>query len=590
MRRVTFAWHLVPVVVLIVWGASLLSAMYAARAIRTFHAGQTGAELAAQAKLVRQVITPFLVQANPASVDSICKVFGVASSSRITVVSKSGIVLGETGPIAARLDNHADRPEIIAAFSGRTGSAVRFSHTTRRTMMYTAIPVFQGGEPVAAVRVAKPIDSIEFLVVHLQWRFFLAGAVVALVATVAVLIAIRRATDPLETMRRVAHAYSQGDFRESLPTSRVSEVDDLAQSLNAMARQLDERIRSLVRQRNEQEAVLSSMVEGVIAVDSEERVINLNLAAARLVGADIARSHGRLIQEVVRNTELQQIIRRALDSHEPVEGEIAIRSEPRVFLQAHGTVLRDGTGECIGALVVLNDITRLRTLENMRKEFVANVSHELKTPITSIKASVETLLDGAMENREMARRFLDIVVRHADRLNAIVDDLLSLSRIEQEAENRQIELDALDVEPVLQAAVQSCLVTADERGINIQVSCANDLKARMNAPLIEQAVVNLIDNATKYSDPGGVVHVVAEQKGTEVRIDVRDTGCGIAPEHLQRVFERFYRVDKARSRNAGGTGLGLSIVKHIVQAHGGRVTVESALGKGSTFSLFLPAA
>jgi len=297
-----------------------------------------------------------------------------------------------------------------------------------------------------------------------------------------------------------------------------------------------------------------------------------------------------LIQEVVRNTELQQIIRRALDSHEPVEGEIAIRSEPRVFLQAHGTVLRDGTGECIGALVVLNDITRLRTLENMRKEFVANVSHELKTPITSIKASVETLLDGAMENREMARRFLDIVVRHADRLNAIVDDLLSLSRIEQEAENRQIELDALDVEPVLQAAVQSCLVTADERGINIQVSCANDLKARMNAPLIEQAVVNLIDNATKYSDPGGVVHVVAEQKGTEVRIDVRDTGCGIAPEHLQRVFERFYRVDKARSRNAGGTGLGLSIVKHIVQAHGGRVTVESALGKGSTFSLFLPAA
>ncbi|MBI3735216.1 ATP-binding protein [Candidatus Sumerlaeota bacterium] len=257
-------------------------------------------------------------------------------------------------------------------------------------------------------------------------------------------------------------------------------------------------------------------------------------------------------------------------------------------MQAHGSVLLDAEGSGIGALVVLNDVTRLIKLENVRREFVANVSHELKTPITSIKGFVETLLEGAIDHPDEARRFLGIVQTHADRLHAIIEDLLSLSRIELEAERNVIILEPGSIREVLQAAIEICQVHARAKGINITLNCPADLRARINAALLEQAVVNLIDNAVKYSGDGKDIQVEAEAATSETVIRVRDHGCGIDAEHLSRLFERFYRVDKARSRKAGGTGLGLAITKHIAQAHGGSVGVESVLGEGSIFSIRLP--
>jgi two-component system phosphate regulon sensor histidine kinase PhoR len=236
----------------------------------------------------------------------------------------------------------------------------------------------------------------------------------------------------------------------------------------------------------------------------------------------------------------------------------------------------------------LNDVTRLRRLENIRRDFVANVSHELKTPVTAIKGSVETLLDGALQKPEDARRFLEIVTRQADRLNAIIDDLLSLSRIEQEAERHEIPLQRSHLNEVLRGAVQACEVGAAAKSIRIGLSCPEPLLARINPPLLEQAIVNLIDNAVKYSRPESEVRVEARPENGEILILVRDHGCGIGKEHLPRLFERFYRVDKARSRKEGGTGLGLAIVKHIVQAHAGTVTVASVPGEGSTFTIHLP--
>ena len=257
-------------------------------------------------------------------------------------------------------------------------------------------------------------------------------------------------------------------------------------------------------------------------------------------------------------------------------------------LQAHGTILRDPDQRGIGALIVLNDVTRLQRLENLRRDFVANVSHELKTPITSIKGFVETLQDGAWSNEKDAKEFLAIIAKHVDRLTSIIEDLLSLSRIEQEADSGSMAREMARLRDVLSAAVQLCQAKAAEKGIHLDIRCDSALSATVNALLLEQALVNLLDNAIKYSPVRSVVEVAAGVEHDHLLLSVRDQGRGIEAEHLPRLFERFYRVDKARSRQMGGTGLGLAIVKHIAQAHGGTVTVESAPGKGSLFTIRIP--
>jgi two-component system phosphate regulon sensor histidine kinase PhoR len=260
-----------------------------------------------------------------------------------------------------------------------------------------------------------------------------------------------------------------------------------------------------------------------------------------------------------------------------------------VFLQARGSTLRDTRDNVLGALIVLNDVTRLKTLENIRRDFVANVSHELKTPITSIKGFLETLREGAWDDRENAERFMDIMLKHTNRLDAIIDDLLSLSRIERDTERGEVILDIDSVRDVLDLVVKEAKEKAKDKNMTVDFRAPDELVARINPSLLEQALMNLVENSIKYSDPGKTISISADYSQNEIVIRVKDQGYGISQEHLSRIFERFYRVDKARDRKIGGTGLGLAIVKHIVHAHGGRIGVESSPGKGSTFSIFLPA-
>jgi two-component system, OmpR family, phosphate regulon sensor histidine kinase PhoR len=393
----------------------------------------------------------------------------------------------------------------------------------------------------------------------------------------------------LARLRDAAERYAEGELGYKLHAPESVEFAELTEAFNAMARRLEDRIGALLRRNNEQEAVLTSMVEGVLAVDTEERVISLNLAAGRLLGANPKEMQGRKLQEVVRNAELSRFVASALVCKRPVEGDVVLRNARERVVQAHGAALRDPAGRGIGAVIVLNDVSRLRQLENMRRDFAANVSHELKTPITSIKGFVETLLDGAVHDPGDAERFLRIIARQADRLNAIIEDLLSLSRIEKEAEAADIDLNVVGLREALNAAIHNCETKAAERGIRIVLGGDPDLEAKINPPLFEQAVTNLLDNAVKHSNQDGQVELIATQRDNEVLVQVRDQGCGIAEEHLSRLFERFYRVDKARSRKLGGTGLGLAIVKHIVLAHRGQVTVESREEIGSTFTIHLPA-
>jgi two-component system, OmpR family, phosphate regulon sensor histidine kinase PhoR len=297
---------------------------------------------------------------------------------------------------------------------------------------------------------------------------------------------------------------------------------------------------------------------------------------------------GRKVKEVVRNTEFNRFVQRTLQGEGPTEAEIVFLGEPDRFLQAHGATLREAGGMRVAALVVLNDITRLKVLETVRRDFVANVSHELRTPITSIKGFLETLRDGAVEDPETRRRFLDIAVKNADRLNMIIDDLLSLARVERDAEMGDIRLETTPLSGVFAAAARVCAENAAGKGIELLFNCEEGATAKINPQLIEQALVNLVDNAIKYGEPGSIVRVDADTTGDEVVLTVTDQGCGISREHLNRIFERFYRVDKARSRTEGGTGLGLSIVKHIAHAHRGSVRVRSSPGEGSAFSIHLP--
>jgi len=562
-------------VVILVW--------FTNRSLQDFYYQQKSIDLKARAILVQYDITAEALE-NPARLAAICRNLGETTQTRITIISPDGRVLADSHEDPSLMDNHGDRPEIISAFNGETGTALRYSHTLEQKMMYLAIPVKIGGQKVI-VRTSLPVTTLQATISEMRIKLILGGLVIVLFAALISFLLSKRIARPLETMKQGAERFAKGELNFKLPVPNTEEIGTLAESLNLMARQLDERIKTIVNQRNEQEAVFSSMVEGVIAVDQEERILSMNLAAAKLFRIDRENVVGKPIHEVLRNSELIQTIRAVLKNGTVSESEITLSIERERYLQITGTVLKSGGGERIGAVIVLEDITRIRQLENIRKEFVANVSHELKTPITSIKGFVETLREGAVKNPQEAAQFLDIIEKHTNRLNAIINDLLELSRIEQKEDSGDIAMTMMPVADILQRAAEDCQSQATRKGVLLRVSCSQDLKAPMNAPLIEQAIVNLIDNAIKFSDSGREVLISARRDGNQVVISVQDFGPGIAPEHFDRLFERFYRVDRARSRKLGGTGLGLAIVKHIAQVHGGDVSVSSKIGEGSIFSI-----
>jgi two-component system phosphate regulon sensor histidine kinase PhoR len=357
--------------------------------------------------------------------------------------------------------------------------------------------------------------------------------------------------------------------------------------MNETASKVRTAMDSLTEQRNMLDAVLESMTEGVMAIGCDERLIGMNHFACELLGIDIEKARGRLIQEATRDVDLLGFIKTSLDSGKLEETEITLNGSRERIVKLTGSPLHGSDGSMTGAIVVLADCTKLRHLEGIRRDFVANVSHELKTPITSIKGFVETLLGGAKDSPEETRKFLEIISKHAARLNGIVEDLMELSRIEEAQASGSITLDEADPRKAVELSVAYMKDKADLKKIVIE-SDIKPGKCRMNLSLIEHAVSNLLDNAINYSEEARKVYVSGQAVGSDYAIKVRDEGIGIEKHHLPRIFERFYRVDKGRDRSKGGTGLGLAIVKHIMEAHGGSVSVESDLGIGSTFTITLP--
>lgn len=591
MRRKRILSQLYPYHLLIIVLSLLAATMYASRVAERLYLRSTEEGLFSRAHLAEREFERMGRMPDEPAADSLSKDLGRAAGARITIVLPSGTVIGDTDQNPRLMENHSDRPEIMRALSGNVGTVTRYSDTEKRNMMYVAIPLRMNGVVAGALRVSVPITAVAEGVRGMYLRIFIGGVIVTLLAALISLAVARRIGRPLVDLRKGIERFGKEGLGYRLPVSEFEEIGSLAGVVNDMAERLDERMKREVRERNEQEAVFSSMVEGLLVVDTAERVTRLNRAAARFLGVDVEAAVDRPIQEVVRNPYLQEFVTKALAAGEPIEGDIVLRSEEGDrYLNAHGTILRDDEARKTGAVIVLHDVTRLERLEKVRREFVANVSHELKTPITSIKGFVETLRDGAIRRPADAQKFLEIVAKQADRMNSIVEDLLLLSRVEQDAREEKVVLEHTPLKGVVLEAVQVCELKAHEKDIKITVNSPDGVSARINAALLEQAVINLLDNAIKYSEPGRPVDVTVEETAAEVVIRVVDRGSGIEPQHLSRIFERFYRVDKARSRKLGGTGLGLAIAKHIVQAHGGTITVESTPGAGSTFSIHLPKA
>ena len=382
---------------------------------------------------------------------------------------------------------------------------------------------------------------------------------------------------------------AEGDFEGRLEAGTYGVLNPLADRINRWASLLVERRTSSFQQQQQEQAILGAMVEGVLAVDHEHHVMHLNAAAAHLLEIAVERASGRLLEELVRLPELHRLAERVQQTGLAAESEVTWHGAKPRILQVRASPLRHPRHQQNGVVLVLHDITTLRRLERVQRDFVANVSHEFKTPLTSLKGFVETLQEGALDHPADARRFVGIMGRQVERLQSLVEDVLSLSRLEQEAGLQPPPRQEHALRAVLLNAVDTCAPAAASKRITVELACDQQARALINAPMVEQAAINLLDNAIKYSEAETRVAVQVSRENGHWRLAFRDQGPGIDAQHLPHLFERFYRVDKARSRKAGGTGLGLSIVRHIALAHGGQVEVQSEPGRGSSFFLLLPA-
>jgi len=517
------------------------------------------------------------------------------SALRLTLIAGDGAVLADsarTPEEVLRMENHARRPEVLQARAAGEGTAVRKSATTGRTYVYAARPLAAAGRSYT-LRLAQPLDEVEAL----RGRLAAAMGLAAAAAVAAVLLLSfwidRRLFQPLSRLAGGASLLARGEYAHRLPLPDEDELARLAAALNRMADTVETQLAAMGHERDHLKAILAGMSEGVLVVGVDGRALLANPAFRRLfeLPGEVA---GKAMLEIVRERELARVVEATLATGESQYAEIELRTAERRCIQLLSGALpgeREGGARPEGAVVVARDTTEFNRLIEMRRDFVANVSHELKTPLAAIRGYAETLRDGALAEPETAARFTGRILLQCKRLQALLDDLLTLSRLE--GLERAPQREPVDLPALVQRAVDLMANAADEKRVEVQVE-AQEVppipRLPGDAEGLERLVVNLLDNAIKYNRPKGRVTVRLQAQGGQALLEVADTGIGIPQDALGRIFERFYRVDKGRSREEGGTGLGLAIVKHVAQAHGGQVEVESRLGQGSTFRIRLPLA
>ncbi len=504
--------------------------------------------------------------------------------TRLTVIRADGVVLADSHENPVHMDNHGQRPEVLTATAEAPGTSIRFSRNVSRRMRYLAIPLESAATPGGAapairgwMRASLPLDKLDQRVAKLRRLILFGMTLAAFVGLLLGLLLARRVTRRIEAMAAAADAIARGAYEERVPVTSGDELGQLAVALNTMSEALRRSMATISADRTKLAAILSSMLEGVVAIDRDERVVHMNQVAGRLLGVVPEEASSRPISEVLTETLRHEDIQRRM---------VRLPGLADRFLDLRASPLR-AEDELAGAVLVMGDVTQLRRLETMRRDFVANVSHELKTPVAAIRGLVETLIDDPEIDPGLRRRFFGKIVRQSERLSDLLTDLLSLSRLE--SEEQPLRLIPLDVREVLDELVKAYQPASEARRVRIEKEWGSEpLIVRGEEEALRQAVGNLLSNAIKFSPEGGRVVLRARQEAARVTIEVQDEGPGIEPRHHARLFERFYRVDAARSRELGGTGLGLAIVKHTALALGGEVGLESVPGEGSTFLFCLP--
>ena len=514
---------------------------------------------------------------------------------RFTLILPDGAVIGDTKAKVSTMDSHKSRPEVQEARKTGRGRRERYSATLGRQMLYVARRVPSGmNQPEQAVmRVSVPMTTLSKKISATNREMLVLMTVVLLATLGLSYLAALRIVGPVSDLQTGLTRIGGGEYSFRLKVPQIPHLSDLVRSINQTADSLESHIYELEEERNLRALILKSMDLGLIAVDSEQRIMNMNKSALKLLNVTVKNIEGCKIGEVVRFPDLLKFLDVSEGSDKKTEStmriEIDSESGEERILTMQSTALNDLHNKRIGTLIVLNDITRIRKLETVRQDFVDNVSHELRTPVTSIKGFSETLLDGALDDPKTARHFVGIIARQADQLEQIICDLLELSRLDQSLD-KELDCDKTPVAGMLKNAVELCQNRIQDVGASVEVECAEDVFVDVHSGLIEQALVNLIDNALKYgcAEESKKIAVSSVRDGMAVKIQVCDFGAGVEKRHLDRMFERFYRVDSGRSRELGGTGLGLSIVKHIVMIHHGTVDVDSEPGKGACFTITLP--
>lgn len=555
-----------------------LSGLYLEGQLVTWAQQRAQVELEGHARLVRVLLEREAERGGPrADLDALADRVAAPIDARVTIIDAGGRVLGDSEfskAALATMDSHSDRPEVLGALRDGQGVAQRTSASLTTEMLYVALPFSEG-----VVRVARPLREVDAAVRRLWIAFAFAGVFAVLGAVLLSALASHYLSRTLRGLVQDARRMVETGERSRFATRSHDEIGGIAGSLNRMAEELEGAVATLAAERGRFEAVLESMDEGVIAVDQRQQLTMVNRAALALLSLSTEHD-GPTLAERIPIPTLHELVARALAGH-PERREFETLTDPPRQLLAYASPLRNQQG----AVVVMHDVTEIRRLERIRRDFVANVSHELRTPVSIIRLNAETLLDGALEKPEVARKFLEAQMRSADRLAALVSDLLEISRIE--AGTYEIQVDFIRVAPIVLRIVESVQQIAAEKQQRITCDVPAELGAWADPQALEHVLLNLVDNAVKYTPPGGQIQVRVRAEGERVRIEVEDNGPGIEQRHRARIFERFYRVDRGRSREVGGTGLGLAIVKHLAEAMDGAVGVDPASPQGSIFWVLL---
>jgi two-component system phosphate regulon sensor histidine kinase PhoR len=573
--RITFSF-----VLLVLVSMSILG-FYLANSTRSYQLDNLRSQLENEVKITAEASLPgFLSQDKQGILDALTKRLGEQTDTRFTIIAVDGTVLGDSEEDPATMENHATRPEIRDALSIGLGESTRYSTTLEQKMMYIAVPISHQGELLGTARVSLPLTAVESLVHRVTMSIITAMLVATLLVILAAWVIARITTRPIRKLTVASERIASGELGQKITIETRDEVGELAQAFNEMSLKLKELVETISEDRARLATILDNMADGVIMTDSEGNILLANNAAEKLF--NIKNATGKPLIEVVRDHEMDEVLKLCLKTVKTQTVQYESGTSKRYVRVIAIPIAHD---EISSVLLLFQDLTELRNLQTTRRELIGNISHEFRTPLTGIKVMVETLRDGAVDDKEAARDFLTRIDDDVERLTQIVAELTELSRIETgEAELRlePVNLNILVEEVITQLGpqVKRQQLTADTK-IDTSLPTVQADKRR-----IRQTIVNLIHNAIKFTDPGGKITVATKVHGDSVIVDISDTGIGIAKSDLPHVFERFYKGDRARS--GGGAGMGLAIAKHVVEAHGGSIRVQSEEGKGSTFSFSLP--